>query len=72
MNTYHCYEVATVSSYHIGTYESEAECNANFEKLINFLGDEVDTTSLGTCVADDVETATDLIRAGQWSYSQRC
>ncbi|MAG28098.1 hypothetical protein CMI47_21440 [Candidatus Pacearchaeota archaeon] len=71
LEVFHAFEIATDSSYHVGVYRLEAKRDEQFQQLLAFLGDDVETTSSGTVNADEVEAAIDLIRAGQWSYSQR-
>lgn len=70
-NKYFAFEVATEDSYFIGVNLDENKLNDRFESVMALLDKgEDETHSLGEVEAENVESAMDLIRLGQWSYSQ--
>lgn len=64
-------EVATETSYFVIVDKCEDTLFGRLEALIDFVDDEDYTESSGTVECDDFDDALDLIRLGQWSYSQR-
>jgi hypothetical protein len=68
---YFCFEIATENHYELWADTDEKKMESEFAKQTAALGDEVETYAIGTCEAESIEAAHDLIRAGKWEYSQR-
>ena len=64
-------EVATETSYFVLVDECENTLFERLAALIDFVDDEDYTESSGTVICKDFDDGVELIRLGQWSYSQR-
>lgn len=69
MTTFHAFEIATNSSFHIQVDQDECKLNEILDSELERLEQYLDgTTFVGYVYANDVESAIDKVRLGKWAY----